>query len=79
MQAAVQDRILTAVALNADVSTTEVLESCPPGADERDYARAVELLFAANLLTGPPYALTAEGRRGLVPAWRRPRDGNRVA
>jgi hypothetical protein len=74
MQAAVQDRILTAVALNPEVSSREVLADCPRGADERDFERGVRLLFAAKLLTGPPYALTAEGRRGLVPAWRRSRE-----
>jgi hypothetical protein len=74
MQAAVQDRILTAVALNPDVSTREVLEGCPRGANERDFQLGVRHLFAANLLTGPPLALTADGRRGLVPAWRRTRE-----
>jgi hypothetical protein len=74
MQAAVQDRILTAIALNLDVSSREVLAGCPRGANERDFERAVRLLFAAKLLTGPPFELTAEGRRGLVPAWRRSRD-----
>jgi hypothetical protein len=74
MQAAVQDRILTAVALNAAVSTSRVLKDCPVGANERDLQRAVELMFAAHVLTGPPYALTAEGQRRLVPAWRRCRE-----
>jgi hypothetical protein len=71
MQAAVQDRILTEVALRSDVSTREVLAGCPRGADMRDVRRAVELLCEAHILTGPPYTLTAEGLRDLVPAWRR--------
>jgi hypothetical protein len=79
MQAAVQDRILTAVAVNSDVSTSAVLAGCPRGANERDLQRAVELMFAAHILTGPPYALTAEGQRGLVPAWRRCRERERRA
>jgi hypothetical protein len=74
MQAAVQDRILTAVASSSDVSTSGVLEGCPRGADERDFNRAVELMFAAHMLTGPPYTLTAEGRRDLVQASRRCRE-----
>jgi hypothetical protein len=74
MQVAVQDRILTAVALDRDVSTSEVLAGCPEGANERDFLRAVWLLFSANALTGPPLALTDEGRRRLVPAWRRSRE-----
>jgi hypothetical protein len=79
MQVAVQDRILTAVALDRDVSTSEVLAGCPESANERDFLRAVWLLFSANALTGPPLALTDEGRRRLVPAWRRSRDGTRPA
>jgi hypothetical protein len=74
MQAAVQDRILTAVALNPAVSSSEVLEGCPRGANERDYELGVKRLFEANMLTGPPLALTDEGHRGLVPAWRRTRQ-----
>lgn len=71
MQAAVQDRILTAVALSPEVSTIAVLKGCPRGADERDVQRAVQLMFAAHMLTGPPYTLTAEGRLDLASARRR--------
>jgi hypothetical protein len=74
MQAAIQDRILTAVAVNPDVSSIEVLDGCPRGADERDYELGVKRLFEANMLTGPPLALTHEGHRELVPAWRRTRE-----
>jgi hypothetical protein len=74
MQAAVQDRILTAVAMSSDVSTSAVLKGCPRGANVRDLQRALELMFAAHVLTGPPYTLTAEGRLGLVPAQRRCRE-----
>jgi hypothetical protein len=79
MQAAVQDRILTAVAWDPEFSTSGVIEGCPPGGNERDLQRAFELMFAAHILTGPPYALTAEGQRGLVPAWRRCRERERLA
>jgi hypothetical protein len=71
MQAAVQDRILTAVALSPDVTTSAVLKGCPRGANERDVQRAIELMFAAHILTGPPYTLTAAGQLDLVPARRR--------
>jgi hypothetical protein len=74
MQAAVQDRILTAVALNADVTTSAVLKGCPRGANERDVQRAIELMCAAHVLIGPPYTLTAEGRLDLVPAQARCRE-----
>ena len=74
MQAAVQDRILTAVALSSNVSTSAVLRDCPRGADERDVQRAIQLMFAAHFLTGPPYTLTAEGRLDLVPAQQRCRE-----
>ena len=74
MQAAVQDRILTAVALSADVTTSSVLKGCPRGANERDVQRAIELMFAAHVLIGPPYTLTAEGRLDLVPAQARCRQ-----
>jgi hypothetical protein len=77
MQAAVQDRLLTAVAASSNISTSAVLAGCPRGANERDLRRAVELMVAAHILTGPPYALTAEGQRGLVPAWRRCRERDR--
>jgi hypothetical protein len=79
MQAAVQDRILTAVAWEPDISTSAVLAGCPRGANERDVQRAFQLMSAAHMLTGPPYALTAEGQRGLVPAWRRCRERERRA
>ncbi len=74
MQAAVQDRILTAVALSSEVSTSAVLKGCPRGANERDVRRAIQLMFAAHVLTGPPYTLTAAGRLGLVPAQQRCRE-----
>ena len=74
MQAAVQDRILTAVALSPDVSTSAVLKGCPKGANERDVHRAIQLMFAARVLTGPPYTLTAAGRLDLVPAMARCRE-----
>ena len=74
MQAAVQDRILTAVALSSDVSTSAVLKGCPRGANERDVQRAIQLMFAAHVLTGPPYTLTAAGRLDVVPAQQRCRD-----
>ena len=74
MQAAVQDRILTAVALNSDVTTSAVLKGCPRGANERDVQRAIELMFAAHVLTGPPYTLTAAGRLDLAPAQLRCRE-----
>jgi hypothetical protein len=74
MQAAVQDRILTAVALSSDVTTSAVLKGCPRGANERDVQRAIELMFAAHVLIGPPYTLTAEGRLDLVPAQARCRE-----
>jgi hypothetical protein len=79
MQAAVQDRILTAVALDSDISTGAMLKDCPRGANDCDLQRAVELMFAADVLTGPPYALTAEGRRALVPAWRRCQERDMLA
>ncbi len=74
MQAAVQDRILTAVALSSEVSTSAVLKGCPRGANERDVRRAIQLMFAAHVLTGPPYTLTAAGRLDLVPAQQRCRE-----
>jgi hypothetical protein len=66
MQRAVQDRILTAVAASPYVSTSGVLAGCP-GADERDFDRAIELLGEASAIVGPPYTLTDEGRRRLLP------------
>ena len=74
MQAAVQDRILTAVAFSSDLTTSAVLKGCPRGANERDVQRAIELMFAAHVLIGPPYTLTAEGRLDLVPAQQRCRE-----
>jgi hypothetical protein len=74
MQAAVQDRILTAVALSSDVTTSAVLKGCPRGANERDVQRAIELMFAAHVLIGPPYTLTAAGRLDLLPAQLRCRE-----
>ncbi len=74
MQAAVQDRILTEVALSSDVTTSAVLKGCPHGANERDVQRAIQLMFAAHVLTGPPYTLTAAGRLDLVPAQQRCRE-----
>jgi hypothetical protein len=81
MQAAVQDRLLTAVAWEPDLSVSLVLAGCPRGANERDLqcASEFELLFAAHIRTGPPYALTAAGQRDLVPAWRRCRERERRA
>lgn len=73
MQAAVQDRVLTQVVLHPGVSTTELLQGCPQGANSRDVFRAVELLREAGAITGQPLALTAEGLRRFVPAWRRTR------
>jgi hypothetical protein len=74
MQAAVQDRILTAVALSSEVTTSAVLKGCPRGANERDVQRAIELMFAAHVLIGPPYTLTEEGRLDLLPAQARCRE-----
>ena len=65
MQSDVQGHILRAVAASTGVRREVVLESCP-GADERDFRRALKLLFAADAITGlSPYSLTAEGRRRL--------------
>ena len=72
MQVVVQDRILNAVAASPYVSTSGVLAGCP-GADERDFARAIELLGESLAITGPPYTLTAEGRRRLQPPAASPR------
>ncbi len=73
MQAAVQDRILTQAVIHPGASTSELLEGCPRGANERDVRRAVQLLRDADAVSGSPLALTAEGLRRFVPAWRRAR------
>lgn len=73
MQAAVQDRVLTQVVIHPGATTSELLEGCPDGANERDVRRAVELLRDADAVRGFPLVLTAEGLRRFVPAWRRAR------
>ncbi len=79
MQAAVQDRVLTQAVFNPGATTGELLAGCPRGANERDVHRAVELLRDADAVSGSPLALTAEGLRRFVPAWRRTRDVERAA
>jgi len=73
MQAAVQDRVLTQAVIHPGATTSELLEGCPRGANERDVRRAVQLLRDADAVSGSPLALTAEGLRRFVPAWRRAR------
>ena len=65
MQESVQDRILVAVANSPALSASGVLAACRVGADERDFWRAFKLLCFAGAISGPPLALTDEGRRRL--------------